>query len=564
MKTSALLASAALLGAGIASATTLMRAQDRSPTQRPRPERSTDPLDAVRSGARGTAANAISATFPAEFRTIDGLHNNLENPEWGAADTAMLRTLPAAYADGLDAPAGADRPGPREISNAVCAQNGSIENPSMVSDFVWMWGQFLDHDLTETPLADPQEPFDLAVPAGDPWFDPAALGTITIPLDRSAYDEHDRVRHQVNATTAYLDASNVYGSDPERAAALRALDGSGRLATSAGDLLPFNTAGLDNAPSLDPSFFLAGDIRASEQAALAAMHTLFVREHNYWVERLGARWELPGDTLYELARAIVGAELQAITMREFLPALLGDDALPAYRGYRSDVQAGVANEFAAAAYRFGHTMLSPQLLRLGADGHPIAEGNLSLSRAFFNPSAITEIGIAPYLRGLAGQRAQAIDPYLIDDVRNFLFGRPGSGGFDLASLNLQRGRDHGLPSYADLAEHYLLLRPLDFDEVSTDEQVRDRLASAYDRVDDIDAWIGLLSEDHAPGALVGPTLKAALTDQFTRLRDGDRFWYESYLPAHLTQLVERQTLATIIRRNTDIGGELQDDVFHVQ
>lgn len=294
------------------------------------------------------------------------------------------------------------------------------------------------------------------------------------------------------------------------------------------------------------------------------MHTLFVREHNDWVERLCARLDLPGDTLYELARAIVGAEMQAITTREFLPALLGPDALPAYRGYRSEVQPGIANEFAAAAYRFGHTMLSPQLLRLGADGQPIAEGHLSLSRAFFNPAAITQIGIDPYLRGLAGQRAQAIAPHLIDDVRNFLFGRPGSGGFDLASLNLQRGRDHGLPAYADLAEHYLLLRPLHIKEFNSDQEIRTRRSNAYGHVDDIDAWIGLLFEDHAPGALVGPTLKAVLTDQFTRLRDGDRFWYESYLPDYLVQLINRQTLATIIRRNTDIGGELQDDPFHVQ
>ena len=52
-----------------------------------------------------------------------------------------------------------------------------------------------------------------------------------------------------------------------------------------------------------------------------------------------------------------------------------------------------------------------------------------------------------------------------------------------------------------------------------------------------------------------------LRDQFERLRDGDRFFYESYLPRDLVRLVERQSLARIIRRNTTIGRELGNQVF---
>jgi len=512
----------------------------------------------------GHGQHAPAAVFPLEFRSIDGRDNNLQNPDWGAAETAMLRVFTAAYGDGSSTPAGAGRPSARAISNTVAAQAASIPSPRRASDFVWQWGQFLDHDLVETPLADPAEPFDIAVPLGDPWFDPNQMGGELIRLDRSGYHVVQGVRQQVNAITAWIDASNVYGSDEVRTAALRTLDGTGRLRTSAGDMLPFNTAGLPNAPDPSPTFFLAGDVRANEQVGLAAMHTLFVREHNVWAGVVRAALPaLDGDEVFELARVMVGAEMQAITYREFLPLLIGRNALSDYDGYRPHQEPGIANAFATAAYRVGHTMLSPQLLRLDANGLPHALGPLPLANAFFDPQALLATGLDPVLRGLAQQRAQAIDPYVVDDVRNFLFGQPGSGGFDLAALNIQRGRDHGLPSYNELRQQAGRPKAHDWHDVSNDPQVVARLSQAYASVDDVDAWVGLLAERPAHHALVGRTLRAILRDQFERLRDGDRFWYEAYLPQVLVDFVDTQTLAVIIRRNTGVGGELQDDVFRV-
>ena len=507
---------------------------------------------------------AETAQFPDEMRTIDGQLNNLRHSWWGAAEQPMLRLVAADYADGLGTPAGGNRPSARAISNVVVAQTGSILNRGGASDMVWQWGQFLDHDLTETPIADPAEAFDILVPLGDTWFDPFQTGSMVIPLDRSGYELDGGVRQQLNLITAFVDASNVYGSDEARALELRTLDGTGRLRTSAGELLPYNVNGFANAPTNEAHYFLAGDIRANEQIGLTALHTLFVREHNHWADALAARGLRDGDTIYQYARAIVAAEMQAITYREFLPALLGEDALREYRGYRPDVDPRIANEFATAAYRFGHTMLSPQLRRVMADGstHPL--GDLSLASAFFAPQEVEATGIAPILRGLCAQQAQEIDAQLIDEVRNFLFGPPGAGGFDLAALNIQRGRDHGLPSYVRLRQELGAGRVRNFGEITRDADRRDRLMQAYGRVERIDAWVGLLSEDHAPGALVGPTLRRILIDQFTRLRVGDRFWYQSYLPPELVAMVERQTLARIIRRNSGVGAELPADVWHVR
>lgn len=497
-------------------------------------------------------------------RTIDGTSNNLIHPEWGSTEEPMLRLAPPAYSDGVGSPAGADRPSPRAISNAVAAQAEPVPNPVRASDYLWQWGQFLDHDIDETPASDPEEPFDIEVPAGDPFFDPDGSGEAVIPLNRSLGEEHEGARQQINAITAFIDASNVYGSDETRAEALRTLDGTGRLKTSAGDLLPFNEAGLPNAGGPRPTLFLAGDVRANEQAGLTAMHTLFVREHNYWADQIRADAPgLTGDEVYEAARGMVAAEMQAITYNEFLPLLLGRNALPRYRGYRDAVNPGISNEFATAAYRLGHSMLSGEILRLGPDGETIEQGNLPLRAAFFNPSIVQETGIDPILRGLAGQVCQNIDSLVVDDVRNFLFGEPGSGGFDLASLNIQRGRDHGLPSYNEVREALGLRPHTSFRGITRNRDLRRQLEEVYGSVDNVDLWVGGLAEDPVRGALVGETFHRILVDQFTRLRDGDRFWYESALPGGLVRRVERQTLAEIIRRNTDIGRELPDNVFVV-
>ncbi|MCA9322998.1 MAG: peroxidase family protein, partial [Planctomycetes bacterium] len=259
-----------------------------------------------------------AAVWPFEFRSIDGLGNNPHEPALGASETEMVRLFPADYGDGLDTPAGSNRPSPRFISNQVSAQTEDRPNRVQATDFVWQWGQFLDHDLDETPIGSPTEAIDILVPAGDLYFDPLSLGTVTIPMDRSSWVRIDGVRQQINEITAFIDASNVYGTDATRAAALRTMDGTGKLKTSQGDLLPYNLDGLANAPAPTANFFLAGDIRANEQVGLTAMHTLFVREHNFWAGWLLQFGIVDGDLIYELARAMIVAEMQAISYREFL------------------------------------------------------------------------------------------------------------------------------------------------------------------------------------------------------------------------------------------------------
>ncbi|MCB0320143.1 MAG: peroxidase family protein [Bdellovibrionales bacterium] len=511
------------------------------------------------------ALGRTARRFPIDLRSVTGEGNNSEHPTMGMAGMPFKRMMKPAYRDGIGDPQGPELPSARLVSNQCADQLSQRFNDKGVSDFVWQWGQFLDHDITLTPTMAPAEELKIEIPKGDRFFDPTGSGDKWMRMERSFYTMVDGVRQQVNEITAFIDASNVYGSDEARMNALREQDGSGRLKEGPNGMLPFNTDGFPNAPtSKDPSLFLAGDFRANEQIGLTAMHVLFVREHNYWVRNLSQSYPtLSGDQLFQIARSIVAGEMQQITFGEFLPVLLGEGAIANYDGYRSDVDASIMNEFATAAYRFGHSMLSPFILRLDASLLPIPEGPLSLRDGFFQPQRLlTEGGIDPVLRGLAVQKAQEIDIKVIDDVRNFLFGPPGAGGFDLAALNIQRSRDHGLPSYSEMRSMLGLPPLLSFADVTTNREVQQCLASIYPSVRDIDLWVGGLAEDHVEGAMVGETFFEILRDQFERLRDGDRFWYEHYLPKRLARLIRHQTLAKIIKRNSGVRNEIQENVFY--
>lgn len=487
-----------------------------------------------------------------EYRSFDGSGNNPFRNGAGATDSLFMRRFEQDPSRGIGGATEANLPGAREISNAVAAQDGNTENVKGLSDMFWVFGQFLDHDINLTLEDEHAGTANIPVPVGDPYFDPFNTGQQEIHFTRSNVTlDANGQRQQANSITAFIDGSNIYGSTEEMANQMRSFEG-GKLLEGENHFLPVGEDG----------FYMAGDIRANENAALTSMHTVWMREHNRVATELAEQhpdWD--DETLYQEARKYVTAELQAVTYNEFIPAMLGENALSDYRGYNPNTNPQISEAFATAAYRFGHTMLSSEIHRVDENGNEIAEGHLSLREAFFKPENVEQAGIDPILRGIAGNTAQAVDPMIVDDVRNFLFGPPGAGGLDLASLNIQRGRDHEIPAYNDLREALGLHRIESFDDPAFKGDFGQRLASVYDSPDDIDAWVGGLAEQNYGDSALGVTMSLILKDQFERLRDGDRFYYENqYSGAELWQL-DNLTMADIIKRNTDIEN-IQDNVFY--
>ena len=508
------------------------------------------------------------------FYSVDGTGNNAGNPSLGSDNSDLLRIAPAQYGDGISTPAGADRPSARAISNVLDAQgNQQTLSSGNLSAMAYAWGQFIDHDLDLSVDGASSQSFNIAVPKGDPSFDPNSTGTKTIPLTRSAYDPSTGTttpRQQVNTITAWIDGSMIYGSNSTTAAALRTMQG-GKLKTGQGNLLPTDNAAtfptgtvpMNNDAGLVPNsdLFAAGDVRANENIELTSLQTLFVREHNYWADQFAkANPSATDEQLYQEARSVVIAEIQSITYNQWLPAILGPNAIGPYQGYDPKVNPDITNEFSTAAFRFGHSMLGNDVEFLGNNGISVAP-SIPLSQAFSNPDQVRTTGIDPILKYLSSDPSSEIDTKVVDSLRNLLFGPPGSGGLDLASLNIQRGRDHGLADYNTTRASLGLPKVTEFSQITSDPTVQAELKEVYGSVDKIDLWVGGLAEDHVPGGNVGPTFEKIIANQFQNIRSGDRLWFENQFSGPMLQRLEHTSLSDIIQRNTDLT-TIQHDPFH--
>ncbi|XP_013391277.1 uncharacterized protein LOC106159524 [Lingula anatina] len=322
------------------------------------------------------------------------------------------------------------------------------------------------------------------------------------------------------------------------------------------------------------SCFRAGDERANEHAGLASMHTLWMREHNRIEQKLheiNPQWQ--GEKLYQETRKIIGAMMQHITYNEFLPVVMGTQKLAQYdlevkksgyyRGYNANVDPRISNAFATAAFRFGHTLIQPKLTRPRADFTKRPDGDMPLSKTFFRSDPVYDSkydGVDGIMRGMCESSMQNFDRFVTKEVTEHLFSEnpPDGPGTDLLSLNLQRGREHGIPGYNIWREFCGLGRASTFNDLANTIKKREiitKLEQTYDHVDDIDLFTGGLSEDNVEGGLIGPVFACIIGDQFRRLRQGDRFWYENKNPTHFTpgQLKElkKVTLARVLCNNLD-------------
>ena len=510
------------------------------------------------------------------YRAIDGECNSIMHPSWGAASTPFGRIVAPWYADGHGSPRGgwesAQEPGtmtgnsrnvilpcnrsadamlpnPRRVSKVIHTEESHPESRNTL--MLVLMGQFLDHDITLSPeshvalerccasmdeLSEELQDkcFAVRVPEDDAHFNDRSSGDRQeedpcngyLSLTRSVpfCEGHELpVRRQFNAITAFVDASNVYASDNENAHIIRThLDGEMKVDSS--NLLPI--VGDEH---------MAGDVRAIENPALASIHTLWVREHNRVARRLSRRLRrrnvvLTDEDLYQRTRRIVIAEMQNVVYGQWLREVVGPEIYENLHldptsdsSYDPEVDPSIYNSFAAAAFRFGHSMIQDFFVNVAATTS--ARSSWRLKDNFFNET-IYRADCDAVLNGLQYDQAQTMDADVVPDLTRGLFQNLERAG-DLVSRNLQRAREHGVAGYNEFREACGMERACSWDEPPSNipSEAWERLSTLYDSPSDIDLFTAGLLEDQLPGANVGATFGCLIGGQFKALKFGDRFFF---------------------------------------
>uniref|UniRef100_A0A182P440 Chorion peroxidase n=1 Tax=Anopheles epiroticus TaxID=199890 RepID=A0A182P440_9DIPT len=531
----------------------------------------------------------------ARYRTIDGSCNNPvpERTSWGVAGYPFERLLPPAYEDGVWAPrlhsvSGRPLTGARDISVTVFPDNDRRD--PRYNLLLVQFGQFMSHDFTRSAsvrmgkeeiqcctedhsgaLHGEQAHFacmPIAVSPSDPFY--SRFGIRCLNFVRLALVRDGKCRlgygKQVDRVTHFIDGSTVYGSNDALAASLRTFEG-GRMRNSfpsGEELLPFTR----NRAACEPwarACFQSGDDRTNQIVSLTTMHTLFLREHNRVAAGLAAlnqHWD--DERLYHEARRIVVAELQRIMYNEYVPAIVGHKKahqyglLDGHDGhtdfYSPDVKPVVFNEMSGAAFRFGHSTVDGAFLI--QHRHRRSEV-VPIHRVFLDPSRLLERSFFDdFLFSLMDQPQQQVDDSITFGLTRMLFAGRNPFGSDLASLNIQRGRDHALRPYNDYRSWAGLGRITSFEQFGP---VGARLASVYESPDDVDLWVGgLLEPPTQDGALFGETFAAIISEQFARLKFGDRYYYTNgprsnpgYFSGSQLSELSKVSLASVICANIE-------------
>ena len=533
---------------------------------------------------------------PSGFRTIDGTCNNVDFPMFGAQGTPLARLLPPFYENGVDVPRGRNQclygnsftppvPSARHVSLSLLPSKATTR--PQFTDLLWMWGQFIDHDFTFTPplqkhcsdceFTSACEPIQIS--PTDPAF-----GAFTqnrgqcmkylrsAPLCSDSFGR-GQAREQINMLTSFIDGSVVYGSTERVARALRSFSGGclkvsppfpGKKSTL--PLMTPETVDLMECYGGRSDCFLCGDTRCNVHTGLLIMHTLFVREHNHCATNIALLNEGANDEqIYQICRKIIGAMIQKITYRDWLPKILGRYGFAKYvghyEGYKSKVNPSLTNEFSTAAFRFGHSMVRPVMDRLDSKFCPLSIGPLRMEYSFFNPPQYYKsLGTDPIMRGMLTYATWKVDRFIDLALTTKLFQTPSNPGYDLAALDIQRGRDHGLEPYIQYARYCRNKFNLSPKILSYNAKL---LMKAYGTWDTIDLIIGGLYELPVSDGFLGPTFSCIAGQGFKNIRDGDRFYFEN--PGVFTtaqfKSIQEYTLSQFLCDNMDNLTMVQNDAF---
>ncbi|XP_069693033.1 dual oxidase-like [Periplaneta americana] len=509
-----------------------------------------------------------------EYEGYDGFYNNLARPDLGAIDTPLLRRWPAAYKDGVYEPSGYDRPNPLDLSDQLLKGDiGSKSKTGKTALLVFFGQQVVEEILDAQRPACPPEYFNIKIPENHSYQTEHPKHSV-IPVLRTRYDMRtgyspNNPRQQLNEITPWLDGGLVYGttkawSDHLRLYSNGTLAPHGLLATSHDGLYPdYNKARLPMANPPPPfyhsqfkthhetlkveRFFKLGNPRGNENPFLLTFGILWFRWHNHiahYLHKTRPKWN--DEKVYNEARKWVIASQQHIVVNTWLPEWLGEELDP-YKEYNPSMDPQIDQFFQAAAFRFGHTLVPPGvyvrdyarngcnlITELAERNEMLKNGTIRTCNSFWRPQEFiqakltnkSDVDIDRILMGMAFQLSELEDHNIVEDLRGRVFGPLEFSRRDLMAINIQRGRDHGLPDYNSARQAFGLTKIKSVDDFRfiLDETKENFKKLHKNRLDNVDTWVGgILETNKGPGEL----FTAIIKDQFTRIRDGDRFWFEN-------------------------------------
>ncbi|KAK3606296.1 hypothetical protein CHS0354_037972 [Potamilus streckersoni] len=555
-----------------------------------------------------------------ELTPQDGWYNNLIHPDWGAIDGHLVRRSPVAFSDGVYEPSGKDRPNPFIISKEVHdgpAGLGSLRNRTA---FLVFFGQQVVEEILDAQRPGcPREFFNIPVPTGHD-YDPERKGNVEMPVQRTRFDQRtglspNNPRQQLNEITPYLDGGLFYGTAKAWTDALREFKGGrlrGRLAAldpsadikdsfpAINDIrLPFANPPPPREHVLKPvrRFWRIGNPRGNENPFLLSFGILWFRWHNYIANDIATKHpDYTDEEVFNEARKFVIAHHQKIVMYDWLPLWLGLDEsgnstneIPSYNlsdsknSYDPNIHPGISQEFQTAAFRFGHTLVTPgswirnnncqfKKLKLSIPGSPGNVHALRLCNAYWNPQEFLsgQNAFDELLMGMASTMSEREDHIVVPDLRKHLFGPLEFSRRDLVAINIQRARDHGLADYNTIREAYGLPRKQNWEEINTStyngslymQGAIEKLRWVYgntSKPDNVDLFPAALLETTPDG--MGETFRTIIMDQFLRIRHGDRFWFENiknglFMEDEIED-IKKVTIYDIVTKVTRIG---HDDI----
>jgi peroxidase len=521
-----------------------------------------------------------------KYRRIDGTCNNLQVPWWGRSNSPFERMVPSAYDDGVNSPrtnsvsrGGRKLPNAREIAIKI---HSSEKSKADTTQLVAFFGQFLNHDLSLTSRSSDSngqekkcacnsndiECFQIKIPTTDQYNRDQEC----FPFTRSSAADaifrncQFNAREQNNLVTGWVDLSNVYGSTESTSKEIRTLSG-GLLKTTRNPVnghsdFPRSGNSCSRMQGMD-TCYITGEARTENNQYLSVMAKLYLREHNRIAKELSLLKPLYNDEkLFQEARKINIAAYQHVVYSEFLPMLLGRKAIKHwgltssrghFTGYNKNTSPQVKNAWSTAAGRYGHTLVNKY--------HYVYNNEYLLVDKFTTNNVVhSHTYYSEYtLRGAIMQNSYASSPGINDYLNNHLFENLGDDLFkrlSLGALNIQRGRDHGIPGYNKYRAKCGLRTATSFNDLTEiPSEYRRKLMDLYSDVNDIDLFTGAMAERPVNDGVVGPTTACILGDGFHDWKYGDRFWYETSDSVGFTskQLSEirKASLASLICTNAE-------------